>query len=79
MNKQSKTMSLVESMTNVIVGFGVATGGNALLFPLVGLSLNIKQNLFVATVLTFVSICRSFILRRVFEYIRVRNVLHQHQ
>jgi hypothetical protein len=68
--KQSRFMSLVESVANVIVGYGVAVVTQILIFPLFGLHTTLAQNLTMGAVFTVVSIARSFALRRVFEAIR---------
>jgi hypothetical protein len=68
--KQSRLMSLVESVANVIVGYGVAVVTQILIFPLFGLHATLAQNLKMGAVFTVVSIARSFVLRRVFEAMR---------
>ncbi|MEH0072909.1 hypothetical protein V6L77_26120 [Pannonibacter sp. Pt2-lr] len=69
--KQSRLMSLVESVANVIVGYGVAVVTQILVFPVFGLH-TLAQNLKMGAVFTVVSIARSYVLRRLFEAIRVR-------
>ena len=54
--KQSRAMSLVEAVANVLVGYGVAV---------------VTQNLQMGAIFSFVSFARSFMLRRLFETIRV--------
>jgi hypothetical protein len=71
--KQSRRMSLVESVANVIVGYVVAVATQILIFPLFGLHTTLTQNLKMGAVFTLVSIARSFALRRLFEAIRVRG------
>ncbi|PKP85901.1 MAG: hypothetical protein CVT70_14095 [Alphaproteobacteria bacterium HGW-Alphaproteobacteria-1] len=71
--KQSRLMSLVESVANVIVGYGVAVATQILVFPIFGLHTTLAQNLKMGLVFTIVSITRSFALRRVFEAIRMRS------
>ena len=71
--KQSRLMSLVESVANVIVGYGVAVVTQILIFPVFGLHTTLIQNLKMGAVFTIVSIVRSYLLRRVFEGIRVAN------
>ena len=71
--KQSRLMSLVEAVANVIVGFGVAVVTQILIFPIFGLHTTLSQNLKTGAVFTIVSIARSFALRRVFEAIRMRG------
>ena len=65
--KQSRLMSLVESVANVIVGYGVAVVTQILIFPIFGLHTTLAQNLKMGAIFTIVSIARSFALRRVFE------------
>lgn len=72
--KQSRLMSLVESVANVIVGYGVAVVTQILIFPIFGLHTTLAQNLQIGAIFTLVSIVRSFGLRRLFEAIRVRRV-----
>ena len=71
--KQSHLMSLVESVANVIVGYGVAVVTQIVIFPDFGLHTTLAQNLKMGAVFTVVSIARSYLLRRVFERIRVAN------
>jgi hypothetical protein len=66
-------MSLVESIANVIVGYGVAVVTQILIFPIFGLHTTLAQNLKMGAIFTIVSIARSFALRRVFEAIRMRT------
>ena len=68
--KQSRLMSLVEAVANVIVGYGVAVITQILIFPIFGLHTTLAQNLKMGAIFTVVSIARSFALRRVFEAIR---------
>ena len=69
---QSRTMSLVESIANVLAGFGVAVATQIAIFPLFGLRTTLAENLAMGAIFTVVSIARSYCLRRVFEGIRVR-------
>jgi hypothetical protein len=71
--KQSRLMSLVESVANVIVGYGVAVVTQILIFPVFGLQTTLGQNLAMGGVFTIVSLARSFLLRRLFEAIRVEG------
>jgi len=58
---QTRRVSLVEAVVNVAVGFWVAVGVQALVFPLFGIDLSI------AAIFTAVSIARSYLMRRLFE------------
>ena len=71
--KQSQTMSLIEAIANVAVGFGVAVLAQIAVFPLFGLDVSFSDNLTLGAIFTAVSIGRSYALRRLFEAIRVRR------
>jgi len=71
--KQSRWMSLVEAVTNVLVGYGVAVMTQVLVFPLFGLHATLRDNLTIGLVFTAVSLVRGYCLRRVFEAWRVRQ------
>jgi membrane protein CcdC involved in cytochrome C biogenesis len=71
--KQSRLMSLVESLVNVLVGYGVAVAAQMLVFPLFGLAVTVSENLLIGLIFTVVSIVRSYALRRGFEVLRVRQ------
>ena len=68
--KQSRLMSLIESIANVAVGYGVSVVTQILIFPIFGLHTTLAQNLTMGWIFTVVSIARSFALRRVFEALR---------
>jgi len=68
--RQSRAMSLVEAMANVLVGYGVAVVTQILIFPIFDLHTTLAQNLKMGAVFTVVSIGRSYLLRRLFERMR---------
>ena len=68
--QQSHLMSLLEAMTNVVVGLLVAVTTQIMVFPILGLHASLGQNLKLALVFTGVSIARSYVLRRFFEALR---------
>ncbi len=72
--RQSKRMSMVESLTNVAVGYGIAVATQIMVFPVFGMEVSLADNLAIGSVFTIVSIIRSFTLRRLFEEIRIRSV-----
>jgi len=71
--KQSRAMSLVEAVANVIVGYGVAVVTQILIFPIFGLHTTLAQNLKLGLVFTIVSIGRSYALRRAFERLLIER------
>jgi hypothetical protein len=74
--KQTRVMSLVEVIANVVVGYGVAVVTQMLVFPVFGLHTTLAQNMKLGLVFTVVSIARSFTLRRVFEALREKGNFH---
>ena len=72
--KQSRWMSLVEAVTNVLVGYGVAVATQWLVFPLFGLHVTLQENLLIGLIFTAVSLVRSYVLRRALEALRIRQL-----
>lgn len=70
--KQSRWMSMVEAVTNVLVGYGVAVATQWAVFPLFGLHATLQENLLIGLIFTVVSLIRNYLLRRAFEAWRVR-------
>jgi hypothetical protein len=70
--KQSRLMSMVETVGNTAIGFGVAIGAQLLIFPLFGFSPPLSQNFMIAGLFTVVSIVRGYLLRRLFEALHIR-------
>jgi len=70
--RQSRRMSLLESLTNVAIGYGVAVATQIAVFPLFGLEVSLSDNLAIGGLFTLVSIARSYAVRRLFEAIRVQ-------
>lgn len=66
---QSKRMSLIEATVNVIIGYWVAVVSQALIFPYFGLYTSFEQNMKIGFIFTLISLLRSYILRRVFNYL----------
>ena len=64
--RQSRLMSLVEALTNVVVGYCLAVLVQIVLFPVFGIAIGLRQNLAIGLVFTVVSIARSYSLRRLF-------------
>lgn len=70
---QSRWMSLVESASNIVVGYCLAVLTQVLVFPLFGLSVSLGENLGIGAVFTVISLIRSFALRRIFNGLSVSN------
>lgn len=64
---QTRRRSLIESLTNVSVGYAVAILTQLAIFPLFGMEVRLSDNLMIGACFTVVSIARSYVIRRVFE------------
>ena len=65
--RQSRRMSLVESLANIVVGYGIAIATQMVVFPLFGLRASLAENAAIGGVFTVVSILRSYWMRRLFD------------
>ena len=63
-------MSFIESLANVAIGFFVAVATQLLVFPLFEMDVRLKDNLAIGAIFTVVSICRSYFVRRLFNFLR---------
>lgn len=70
---QSRGMSMIETLTNVVVGLVLAILTQVLAFPVMGLSLRPREHLHLAAIFTCVSLARSYMLRRLFERLARRR------
>ncbi len=68
---QSRLMSMVEAVVNVIVGFWISVAAQMLVLPLFDLHASFSQNISMGLIFTVVSLVRSYLLRRFF------NALHR--
>jgi len=64
---QSKKHSLIESITNVVVGYIVALISQLAIFPIFDIHVELKTNLYIGLWFTIVSIIRSYLFRRVYN------------
>lgn len=69
---QSRIESLLEALTNVAVGFLVALVSQMLIFPLYGIHVPASTNIQITVWFTFISILRSYLLRRLYNRRKVR-------
>lgn len=64
---QSRVGSLVESLVNIVVGYGIAVLAQTWIFAQLGIPISIHNSLIVGAFMTVVSIVRSYVLRRLFN------------
>jgi hypothetical protein len=69
---QSRVMSVVESVSNVAVGYVVAVMTQIAVFPFFALQTSFRQNLLIGVIFTLVSLVRSYALRRFFDRLNQR-------
>lgn len=70
---QTKKQSLIESMINVAVGFGISLASTFVILPLVGVHSTPSDNLLITFYFTLISIARSYLLRRFFNKKHLRK------
>ena len=73
---QRKRTSAIEAGANVAVGVGVAIGAQITIFPYFGLYASLYDTSKIALIFTGISMVRSYMLRRFFEWMRVSGVMH---
>ncbi|MFA8387590.1 MAG: hypothetical protein ACEPO2_18385 [Pelagibaca sp.] len=64
---QSRRLSLLEAVTNVVVGYALAVLTQIIVFPRFGLTVSLQDNLAIGAAFVGISLIRSYALRRVFE------------
>lgn len=67
---QTRTMSLVETITNVAIGLVVSFLSQVVIFKYYDIHISLAQNLELTLYFTVVSVIRGFALRRFFNSIR---------
>jgi hypothetical protein len=70
--KQSRMMSLVEAVTNVAVGYGLAVVTQIIVFPWFGLEAELGEHMAIGMAFVGVSLARSYLLRRLFARLQLR-------
>jgi hypothetical protein len=56
---------------NCVIGVGVAIVGQIIVFPLFSIHISLLDTGSIALIFTAVSVLRSYLLRRLFEFLRV--------
>lgn len=64
---QTKTHSLIESLTNVAIGYVVALLSQIVVFPMFNIYVPLSDNLLIGLWFTVISIFRSYVVRRYFN------------
>ena len=64
---QSRRGSVIEAVTNIVVGYALAVATQFAVFPIYGLQVGVVENLGLGLAFTAVSLIRSYFLRRLFD------------
>jgi len=67
---QSRRQSLIEAITNVVVGYALAVLTQIVVFPWFGLQVPFRDNLAIGAIFVIISLLRSYALRRLFAHWR---------
>jgi hypothetical protein len=70
---QTRLGSLAETTINMIVGFWLSVLVQGIVFPLFGYDLPLHSNMAIVAIFTIVSMARSYVLRRMFNWISTRR------
>ena len=69
---QSRSHSALEAVANVIIGYWIAVGAQMVIFPLFDMHPSFRDNISIGLAFTVVSLARSYLLRRAFNWLHVR-------
>lgn len=64
---QSKRDSLIETLTNVGIGWFISFIANMLVLPLFGYNINLTDGVLISIIFTVISIIRGYVVRRWFN------------
>lgn len=64
---QSKLQSLIESLTNILIGYLTALLSQVLIFPIFDIYVSFQDNLLIGLYFTIISLIRSYLVRRYFN------------
>ena len=64
---QTKYQSLIESLTNILIGYLTALLSQLLIFPLFNIYVTFQDNLLIGLYFTIISLIRSYLVRRYFN------------
>lgn len=71
---QTRLMSLVEATTNTVIGWGISVAvGQAVIYPYFGYEVTVMDNMGMTAAFVAVSLARSYIFRRLFNWIHRRG------
>lgn len=72
--RQKRIMSLIEAAANVVVGYVLAIATQIVVFTWFGIETGLAEHLTIGLAFVGVSLARGYLLRRLFEAIRMRSL-----
>lgn len=73
--KQSRKASLIEVASSTLLGLVVASIANYLVLPIWGYHPSLLNSFGIGAIFTVISLIRSYLFRRAFEWLRVSGYL----
>jgi len=67
---QSKKLSIIESLTNILVGLITSFIIQLIIYPILNIPVTLNQNIIITCVFFIVSFLRGYIIRRIFNKIK---------
>lgn len=64
---QTKRQSLIETLTNVGIGWFISFIANMLVLPLFGYNINLTDGVLISIIFTAISVIRGYVVRRWFN------------
>lgn len=65
--RQTRLGSLIEVSINIFIGYWINFAANLVVLPMFGLNVSIADNFLIGFIYTFISVARSYVVRRWFE------------
>ena len=70
---QSKRASMIEALANVAIGYSISVAANMVVMPAFGYQVTAAQAASMGLIFTVISIVRSYMLRRAFNWLHLRG------
>jgi len=70
---QSRRQSLIEAITNVVLGYALAVITQIVVFPWFGLQVSLGDNFAIGAMFVMISLTRSYALRRLFARLEAKK------
>ena len=71
---QSRKGSLIEAVSNIVIGYIIAVMAQMIIFPVFDVHIPHSQHLLMGLLFTVVSLVRSYTLRRLFNLLNTKDI-----